>query len=120
MRAWTPLIGAWVPYREAIAAFHASDYALHVDGKGQSDKERWAEAAADVEDALASLIRDELEPGTGYVVMVDGHACRQMWTGLHNENRSYQEGDIADARTWLPGCGKGRNAPAGRRAPSSA
>jgi hypothetical protein len=106
-----------VPYREAIAAFHASDYALHVDGKGQSDKERWAEAAADVEDALASLIRDELEPGTGYVVMVDGHACRRMWTGLHNENQSHQEGDIADARTWLPGYGKGRNAP--RRKPSA-
>ncbi|MGW1947565.1 RNaseH domain-containing protein [Streptomyces sp. NPDC001940] len=117
MRAWTPLIGAWVPYREAIAAFHASDYALHVDGKGQSDKERWAEAAADVEDALASLVRDELEPGTGYVVMVDGHACRRMWTGLHNENQSYQEDDIADARTWLPGYGKGRNAP--RRKPSA-
>ncbi|WP_219519383.1 pPIWI_RE module domain-containing protein [Nonomuraea ceibae] len=72
MRAWTPLIGAWVPYRQAITAFHASDYALHVDGKAATDKERWAEAAAHVEDALASLVHDELEPGMGYVVMVDG------------------------------------------------
>lgn len=111
MRAWTPLIGAWVPYRQAIAAFHASDYAFHVDGKGETDKERWAEAASHVEDALASLVRDELEPGMGYVVMVAGHACRRMWTGLHNENQSYQEDDITDPRTWLPGYGKGKNAP---------
>ncbi|MGW7337616.1 RNaseH domain-containing protein [Streptomyces sp. NPDC054808] len=117
MRAWTPQIGAWVPYREAIAAFHASDYALHVDGKGETDKERWAEAAAHVEDALSSLVRDELEPDMGYVVMVDGHACRRMWTGLHNENQSYQEEDITDPRTWLPGYGKGRNAP--RKKPSA-
>ncbi|MFG2698022.1 RNaseH domain-containing protein [Kitasatospora sp. NPDC048407] len=117
LRAWTPLIGAWVPYREAIAAFHASDYALHVDGKGQTDKERWAEAAAQVEDALASLVRDELEPGTRYVVLVDGHACRRMWTGLHNENQSYEEGDSTDPRTWLPGYGKGKNAP--RKRPSA-
>lgn len=117
MRAWTPFIGAWVPYRQAITAFHASDYALHVDGKGETDKERWAEAAAHVEDALASLVRDELEPGMDYVVMVDGHACRRMWTGLHNENQSYQEGDITDPRTWLPGYGKGKNAP--RKKPSA-
>lgn len=117
MRAWTPLIGAWVPYRQAITAFHASDYALHVDGKGETDKGRWAEAAADVEDALASLVRDELEPGMDYVVMVDGHACRRMWTGLHNENQSYQEEDITDPRTWLPGYGKGKNAP--RKKPSA-
>ncbi|WP_443048030.1 RNaseH domain-containing protein [Streptomyces sp. NBC_00252] len=117
MKAWTPLIGAWVPYRQAIAAFHASDYALHVDGKGQTDKERWAEAAAHVEDALADLVRDELESDMGYVVMVDGHACRRMWTGLHNENQSYQEDDIADPRTWLPGHGKGKNAP--RRRPAA-
>ncbi|MGW1277098.1 RNaseH domain-containing protein [Streptomyces tsukubensis] len=117
MRAWTPLIGAWVPYREAITAFHSSDYALHVDGKGETDKERWAEAAAQVEDALASLVSDELEPGMGYVVMVDGHACRRMWTGLHNENQSYQEEDINDPRTWLPGYGKGKNAP--RRRPAA-
>ncbi|WP_329025681.1 RNaseH domain-containing protein [Streptomyces sp. NBC_00690] len=117
MKAWTPLIGAWVPYREAITAFHASDYALHVDGKGETDKERWAEAAAHVEEALASLVSDELEPGMGYVVMVDGHACRRMWTGLHNENQSYQEEDITDPRTWLPGYGKGKNAP--RRRPAA-
>ncbi|MEW1658031.1 RNaseH domain-containing protein [Streptomyces sp. NPDC093707] len=91
MRAWTPLIGAWVPYRQAIAAFHASDSALHVGDKGEADKERWAEVAAHIEDALASLVRDEPEPGLGYVVMVYGHACRRMWAGLLNENQSCQE-----------------------------
>ncbi|MFJ2034146.1 RNaseH domain-containing protein [Streptosporangium sp. NPDC087985] len=117
MRAWTPLTGSWLPYRQAINAFHASDYALHVDGKAKTDKERWAEAATHVEDALASLVRDELEPGMSYVVMVDGLACRRMWTGLHNENQSYNEDDITDPRTWLPGHGKGKNAP--RKKPSA-
>ncbi|AJE81753.1 hypothetical protein SLNWT_1377 [Streptomyces albus] len=116
MKAWTPQIGQWVPYRQAITTFHASDFALHVDGKGKTEKQRWAEAAEDVEAALASLVSDEMEPDTEYVITLDGHSCRRMWTGLHNENQSYQATDIADPRTWLPGHGKGRGAP--RRKPA--
>lgn len=62
-------------------------------------RQRWAEAAADIEEALASRVSDEMELGTDYVVMLDGHACRRMWSGLHNENQSHQEAEIDDPRT---------------------
>src|SRR5262249_5739063 len=96
---WTSVTKEWHPYREAEQVFHASDYPPHRDDD-KTEKQRWAEAAQDVEQALKDLA-EELDGGR-YVVVVDGHACRRMWPGLHNRNQSALP-NPSDGRTWLPG-----------------
>lgn len=53
-------------------AIHARRHTERADGKGETDTERAAEAAAHVEDTLSGLVREEWEHGGGYVVVVDG------------------------------------------------
>lgn len=103
MLGWTSINKEWLPYREAQQIFHASDYPPH-RSSGESDKQRWTEAARDVEEALKDLA-EELD-GDRYVLMVDGHACRRMWPGLQNQNQGSKP-DPKDGRVWLPGHGAG-------------
>ncbi|MFD7232423.1 hypothetical protein [Streptomyces sp. NPDC059881] len=56
----------------AHCAIHARRHTERADGKGETDMERAAEAAAHVEDTLSGLAREEWEHGGGYVVIVAG------------------------------------------------
>lgn len=98
---WTSIEQQWKPYREAEQVFHAADYPEHRRGDDKTDDQRWAEAAQDIEQALADLW--EYLDGMPYAVIVDGHACRRIWPGLHNKNQSLSPEDLDDPRIWLPG-----------------
>jgi hypothetical protein len=88
----------WRNYTEAQNLFHSLNYPLHKED-GDDDTARWAQAGQDVREALRKL-PDKLR-GLPYTLIVDGHACRRAWPGLHN-NKQGALADPSDDRLWLP------------------
>ncbi|MGD3111324.1 RNaseH domain-containing protein [Streptomyces sp. YGL11-2] len=103
--AWTNLDpeGRWRDYNEAQSLFHSLNYPLHKED-GADDTARWAQAGRDVRDALQKLPNKLM--GLPYTLMVDGHACRRAWPGLHN-NKQGTSANTQDDRLWLPTQGLG-------------
>jgi hypothetical protein len=93
----------WRDYAEAQNLFHSLNYPLHKED-GDDDTARWAQAGQDVREALRKL-PDKLM-GLPYALIVDGHACRRAWPGLHNNKQGSAE-DPSDDRLWLPAHGLG-------------
>lgn len=98
MLGWSTAKPEWQSYRTAQTSFHARAYPE--PGEKRTYRQRWDEAADDVERALRELA-EELD-GTGYVVTVDELAARRMWSGLQNV---CQGADRASGKSkyWLPG-----------------
>ncbi|MEU9315779.1 RNaseH domain-containing protein [Streptomyces sp. NPDC048295] len=101
MLGWSNIHPQWEHYARAQSNFHASNYPLHTQD-GQGEMQRWAQAGEDVRTALQDL-SDELD-GLPYALMIDGHASRRVWPGLHN-NKQGLTPDPDDPRLWLPGSG---------------
>ncbi|MFD8283491.1 RNaseH domain-containing protein [Streptomyces solisilvae] len=101
MLGWSNIHPEWEHYARAQSNFHASNYPLHTEN-GQGELQRWAQAGDDVRTALQDL-KDELD-GLPYALMIDGHASRRVWPGLHN-NKQGLSANPDDPRLWLPGSG---------------
>lgn len=101
MLGWSNIHPQWEHYALAQSNFHAANYPLHTEN-GNGETQRWAQAGEDVRAALQDL-HDELD-GLPYALMIDGHACRRVWPGLHNNKQGLGE-DANDPRLWLPGSG---------------
>ena len=101
MLGWSNIHPEWEDYALAQSNFHAANYPLHTEN-GNSDIQRWAQAGEDVRAALQDL-HEELD-GLPYALMIDGHACRRVWPGLHNNKQGLSK-SADDPRLWLPGTG---------------
>ncbi|GAA1018932.1 hypothetical protein Aple_025280 [Acrocarpospora pleiomorpha] len=101
MLGWSNLHPYWEHYPIAQARFHASNYPPH-RADAENEFQRWTQAGHDVKLALQDLA-DELD-GLPYALLLDGHACRRVWPGLHN-NKQGRQPDPDDPRLWLPGTG---------------
>lgn len=101
MLGWSNIHPQWEHYALAQSNFHAANYPLHAEN-GNNEEQRWGQAGDDVRDALQEL-HDELD-GLPYTLMVDGHACRRVWPGLHNNKQGLSE-NRDDSLSWLPGSG---------------
>ncbi|GLF95259.1 RNaseH domain-containing protein [Streptomyces yaizuensis] len=98
---WSSLSPQWDHYPRAQARFHALNYPLH-KADGDNELQRWTQAAHEVTTALNDLA-DELDD-LPYTLLIDGHACRRVWPGLHNNKQGTQP-DEDDPRPWLPSTG---------------
>lgn len=98
MLGWSNITKQWQHYTAAQAAFHARDYPLH-RADGDEELIRWKQAGEDVKEALQNL-HTELA-GLPYALILDGHATRRVFPGLHN-NKQYADPDDSDPRLWRP------------------
>lgn len=98
MLGWTNITKQWQHYMAAQAAFHAQNYPLH-RADGDEELIRWQQAGQDVKEALQDLYTELA--GLPYALILDGHATRRVFPGLHN-NKQYAEPDDSDPRLWLP------------------
>lgn len=101
MIGWSNVHPQWEHYALAQSNFHAANYPLHAQN-GDGEIQRWAQAGEDVRAALQDL-HDELD-GLPYALMIDGHASRRVWPGLHNNKQGLGK-DPDDPRLWLPASG---------------
>ncbi|MFF3718650.1 RNaseH domain-containing protein [Streptomyces prasinus] len=101
MIGWSNIHPQWEHYALAQSNFHAANYPLHTEN-GDGEIQRWAQAGEDVRTALQEL-HDELD-GLPYALMIDGHASRRVWPGLHNNKQGLGK-DPGDPRLWLPASG---------------
>lgn len=101
MIGWSNIHPQWEHYALAQSNFHAANYPLHAQN-GDGEIQRWAQAGEDVRAALQDL-HDELD-GLPYALMIDGHASRRVWPGLHNNKQGLGK-DPDDPRLWLPASG---------------
>src|SRR5260221_2085890 len=98
MLGWSNITKQWQHYTAAQAAFHAKNYPLH-RADGDEELIRWRQAGEDVREALQNL-NVELG-GLPYALILDGHATRRVFPGLHN-NKQLSAPDDRDPRLWLP------------------
>lgn len=98
MLGWSNITKQWQHYTAAQAAFHAKNYPLH-RADGDEEPIRWKQAGQDVREALQNL-QSELG-GLPYALILDGHATRRVFPGLHN-NKQNSSPDDRDPRLWLP------------------
>ena len=98
MLGWSNITKQWQHYTAAQAAFHARNYPLH-RADGDEELIRWKQAGEDVREALQNL-HPELG-GLPYALILDGHATRRVFPGLHN-NKQLSAPDDRDPRLWLP------------------
>jgi RNaseH domain of pPIWI_RE/pPIWI_RE module N-terminal domain/MID domain of pPIWI_RE len=70
--------GKWLPYADALAAYHAGDIGSTEQGR---DAERAALVRDYIEEALAQLVRNG-----PVIVFTDTEACRSIWPGLANKH----------------------------------
>ncbi|MDF5758380.1 RNaseH domain-containing protein [Spongiactinospora sp. TRM90649] len=99
MLGWSSTRPGWQPYRLAQTAFHATAYPEGIGDK-KNYRQRWDDAADNVERALGDLA-EELD-GLPYVVTVNELASRRMWDGLQNMHQGASP-EGRKSRYWLPG-----------------
>ncbi|MFE2023533.1 RNAseH domain-containing protein [Streptomyces sp. NPDC059499] len=98
MYGWSYTDRRWLPYHQAAAAFHATDYPAGKLTELDDSIDGCVKAAKEIDLALGEL-RGFIGT-TAYTVMVDAVATRRLWKGLQNV---HQGETPHTGTTWLPG-----------------